>query len=350
MKTFRILPEVRSALRPLTAEEKDGLRISIQTDGCRDALVIGNVLGDRILADGHNRFDICQEDHISFKTVEMKFQTIQLLIEWVKQNQADRRNLDTKEMEAYRMGKRKNQEARSVGRPSETNEIEEKSSHSETISGDTAQRIAEEEGVSRATVERNAQFAEAVDAHGAVDPAAKESILNGTSGMTKAEVIAAAPILCDRCHRVGPIKGCKGCETLRRESKPAKPKPKADGEEITDPHGVVIPKRCRDVWCDPWIQSTLDVLERASELVRLEHIPTGMSKRAKRLPFYTAGDVIDGVGFVIQYLDDVITHLKANRPAAVCPDCAGKGCATCQLSGLVPEAVHEEAMAKGGEA
>src|SRR6185369_13813946 len=129
MKKFRIDPEVKAVLRPLTPDERASLKLSIQTDGCRDPLVVGNVLGDHILADGHSRHDLWQEEHFQYTTVEMKFPSKDLLIEWVKHNQAARRNLDTKEMEAYRMGRRQTTESQPHGGDRRS---EESKSHSET--------------------------------------------------------------------------------------------------------------------------------------------------------------------------------------------------------------------------
>ena len=61
--------EFRSLIPPLTDEEYEGLKASILAEGCRDALVLW---GDTLI-DGHNRYQICTEYGIPFKTVQHDF-------------------------------------------------------------------------------------------------------------------------------------------------------------------------------------------------------------------------------------------------------------------------------------
>ncbi len=53
----------------MTADEYQQLKENILKDGCRDALVIWS---DTII-DGHNRYQICTENGIEFKLIEMQF-------------------------------------------------------------------------------------------------------------------------------------------------------------------------------------------------------------------------------------------------------------------------------------
>ncbi len=57
-------------IAPLTANEFESLKCSIQQEGCRDALVTWH----GIILDGHNRYRICTELGIPYKTVEMEFE------------------------------------------------------------------------------------------------------------------------------------------------------------------------------------------------------------------------------------------------------------------------------------
>lgn len=86
---LKIDEEFRSLIPPLTAEEFQQLEANIIKDGCRDALVIWN---DTII-DGHNRYRICTENGIEFKTVDKLFADKQEAIEWIILNQFGRRNL-----------------------------------------------------------------------------------------------------------------------------------------------------------------------------------------------------------------------------------------------------------------
>ena len=58
--------ELKAYIDPLTAEEHQALERSLLAEGCRDALVLW---GD-ILVDGHNRYGICTQHGIPFKTMQ----------------------------------------------------------------------------------------------------------------------------------------------------------------------------------------------------------------------------------------------------------------------------------------
>lgn len=58
--------ELKAYIDPLTAEEHQALERSLLAEGCRDALVLwGN-----ILVDGHNRYGICTQHGIEFRTIQ----------------------------------------------------------------------------------------------------------------------------------------------------------------------------------------------------------------------------------------------------------------------------------------
>ena len=85
----------------------------------------------------------------------------------------------------------------------------------------TAETLADEHDVSPRSVERAGQFAEAVNAIGEQNPAAKDAILAGKSDVTKSEVIAARnprKLYCKTCRDGEPIRGCKMCRSTRIRS------------------------------------------------------------------------------------------------------------------------------------
>lgn len=82
--------EFQGLIPPLTAEEYRNLEENIKADGCRDALVIWN----GTIIDGHNRYKICQENNIPYKTTEMSFNDRNEAIVWMLRNQLGRRNLN----------------------------------------------------------------------------------------------------------------------------------------------------------------------------------------------------------------------------------------------------------------
>lgn len=86
---IKINPVFRDAIPPLTADEFKNLEESILEYGCRDPLVLwGNTL-----VDGHNRYKICTDHDIPFKTVQMDFKDESHATYWIIKNQLSRRNI-----------------------------------------------------------------------------------------------------------------------------------------------------------------------------------------------------------------------------------------------------------------
>ena len=81
--------EFKKLIPPLSLEELNQLEENILKEGCRDAIVVW----DSYIVDGHNRYGICTEHGIEFKTVEKEFSTKEEAIEWIILNQFGRRNL-----------------------------------------------------------------------------------------------------------------------------------------------------------------------------------------------------------------------------------------------------------------
>ncbi len=195
---FRIDPEFKALLPRQTDEELALLREMIETDGCAPgALTVADILGEKLLIDGHTTFEICKEKRLPLSEPRViKLASRELAKEWMWKRQLARRNL-TAEQRSFARGQMHLAHKKPAGRPSGNSPSGGKCSHSDHISepdGRTVERIAKEAGVSPRTVARDAQFAEAVDAIREEDPAKAEAILNGTSGMSKKEVIETAPM------------------------------------------------------------------------------------------------------------------------------------------------------------
>lgn len=86
---MKIDNEFKSLIPALTEDERQGLEASLKAEGCRDALVLW---GD-ILIDGHNRYEICTQYGIPYKTVQKDFDSREDVIQWIILNQFGRRNL-----------------------------------------------------------------------------------------------------------------------------------------------------------------------------------------------------------------------------------------------------------------
>ncbi len=87
---MKIDTELAGIIPPLTAEEYKGLEASLMEEGCRDALVLWN----DTLIDGHNRYKICTEHGITYKTIEKDFADKNAVKLWMMKNQLSRRNLN----------------------------------------------------------------------------------------------------------------------------------------------------------------------------------------------------------------------------------------------------------------
>lgn len=83
-------PSLQAYIDPLTADEHAALERSILAEGCRDALVLwGNVL-----VDGHNRYGICREHGLPFRTEQnARFASIDDVHLWMIDQHLGRRSV-----------------------------------------------------------------------------------------------------------------------------------------------------------------------------------------------------------------------------------------------------------------
>ena len=67
MQQIEIDPEFSALIPPLSNDERMQLAVNIRRDGCREPLVLWN----NILLDGHNRYEICQQAGLGYRTVQV---------------------------------------------------------------------------------------------------------------------------------------------------------------------------------------------------------------------------------------------------------------------------------------
>ena len=221
--------EFQRLLMPLPPDAKKQLEENILADGCRDALVVWRIpfwtpegsdrklswddpdhqewyseegrepwewrswdFGDGeevnhddwplILIDGHNRYEICERLNISYDTIEIEFASREDAADWIDANQEGRRNATPDQLSLIR-GRRYNRAKKQVGRP------DAQLDQNDPIS--TAQRLAEQHGVSAPTIKRDGRFAEAVEAL-----EIESEVIAGEIDAPKAAIIEAAkPII-----------------------------------------------------------------------------------------------------------------------------------------------------------
>ena len=177
IKTDREFQEI---LSPLTQEERFNLENSLRTEGCRDALVVWKT--GNILLDGHNRYSFCKKHKIDIRVEFIDLPDRKSAYNWIIDNQLGRRNVSP-DMASYLRGIRFNREKQTKGGDRKSKP------HNEALK--TSERLAKHFKVSKATIERDGEYAEAL---GKIGTEAKSAVLSGQSKATHKDVIAASKI------------------------------------------------------------------------------------------------------------------------------------------------------------
>jgi hypothetical protein len=89
---LKVNPELRAVVAPLTAEEYAQLRDNIRREGLLEPITLW-AEGSGTIVDGHNRYEICQELSIGFKTKTLSFPDVAAVKLWILEHQVGRRNL-----------------------------------------------------------------------------------------------------------------------------------------------------------------------------------------------------------------------------------------------------------------
>ncbi|WP_020602384.1 hypothetical protein [Spirosoma spitsbergense] len=203
-----ILPELAAYIPPLLPNEYNQLEENIKQNGCREALLVWETVGDQvpgveetstvyILVDGHNRYAICQEYHVDFKVHVMNFQSIEQVRFFMIDNQLGRRNLSPEQV-AYLRGLRYLHEKKEKGKYNR----DEQKGHSDLYGeGDaqngleiskepvedsqqtTAHRLGKQFNVSEKTIKRDSIYAQGLEK---LAPTFRRDILAGTTKVDKA--------------------------------------------------------------------------------------------------------------------------------------------------------------------
>jgi hypothetical protein len=172
-----LLPELKK-------EERSTLEESLRKEGCRDPIITWH----GTIIDGHNRYLICKQHNIPFKVREMdELPDEDAVKTWIINNQLSRRNLTDEQRERFIGilfntskkgwgGARDNSGRKSKG---QTEPLKSANKKEGSGSADTADIIAKQHGVSRATAKRAGKYAEALDRIGKVSSIAEAKIMSG---------------------------------------------------------------------------------------------------------------------------------------------------------------------------
>jgi hypothetical protein len=190
--SLTIHPDLQSLIPPLTPEESAQLEANLLEGGCRDPLVVW--AEEQVVLDGHNRLAICERHDLPYPIQELSLPDLDAAKAWMIAHQLGRRNLTPDQMSYYR-GKQYEMQKRQGKRTDLT------SHHSDGKSQDTAQVLADQHKVGKATIERDGAYARAVDTiAAAVGPEARQAILARQTKVTQQDVKALAKIATQHAH------------------------------------------------------------------------------------------------------------------------------------------------------
>ena len=190
MINLKIDPEFQSQIPPLTDDEFKQLEENILKEG---KLLSPLIVWGNTLVDGHNRYAILQKHpEIYFSTMPLRFENREEAIAWICRNQFGRRNLSP-EQKRYLLGKQYEAEkkAAKIFRGNQYT-LAKKSggAHDDNHhSGKkTCDRIAEENGVSRASVLRASHYTRGIDIADNLSPGIKQKVFSGEVKFTNEEM------------------------------------------------------------------------------------------------------------------------------------------------------------------
>ncbi|MCL2662404.1 MAG: HTH domain-containing protein [Oscillospiraceae bacterium] len=185
MQKIIIDEEFELYLPPLDSVTYGDLEQTMLTYGCRVPLTLWN----GILIDGHNRYSIITKHGLPFETTSMEFESRDHVLDWMIENQVAQRNLTPLQLSFFR-GVRYNTNKRIVTNKQGINQhnvVDAQNGH-QPRNPSTAERLAQQYNVSRNTIRRDAQVADAIVAIGKDSPDTKRSILSGETKITRKQL------------------------------------------------------------------------------------------------------------------------------------------------------------------
>ena len=253
MINLKIDPEFQSQIPPLTDDEFKQLEENILKEG---KLLSPLIVWGNTLVDGHNRYAILQKHpEIYFSTMPLHFANREEALAWICKNQLGRRNLSP-EQKRYLLGKQYEAEkkAAKIFRGNQYT-LAKKSggTHDDNHhSGKkTCDRIAEENGVSRASVLRASHYTRGIDIADNLFPGIKQKVFSGEVKFTNEEmsklVLSSPDKRQDVFAEIMHPEITKAMETANADPKADEPVPMP----ISNPEqfkGYQVPDECMKVY------------------------------------------------------------------------------------------------------
>jgi len=192
---LKIDPELKELLPPLTESEFEQLEANILTSPERVAVVVWKE--KEVLLDGHNRYAVCRKNNLSYRIDQVSLPDKDAAKLWVINEHLGRRHF-SEEQKSYWRAKQYEYQKKDHGGDRKSSD---QNGHLITIEANqqdrvsTRQAVAKEHRVGEQTIERDVQFARAVDTIAeAAGGDAKNAILTRNVRMTRQEVQEVAEI------------------------------------------------------------------------------------------------------------------------------------------------------------
>ena len=253
MINLKIDPEFQNQIPPLTDDEYKQLEENILKEG---KLLSPLIVWNNTLVDGHNRYAILQKHpEIYFSTMPLRFENREEAIAWICRNQLGRRNLSP-EQKRYLLGKQyeaKKKAAKIFRGNQYTLAKKSGGDHDDNHhSGKkTCDRIAEENGVSRASVLRASHYTRGIDIADNLFPGIKQKVFSGEVKFTNEEmsklVLSSPDKRQDVFAEIMHPEITKAMETANADPKADEPVPMP----ISNPEqfkGYQVPDECMKVY------------------------------------------------------------------------------------------------------
>lgn len=177
MDEIKIDTEFMELVPPMSVDEYRQLKSNIVRDGCREPIS----LWDGTIVDGHTRYRICKEEGISFSTVDISLKDREDAKKWIIMNQLGKRNLNPTQISLLRGMLYNNMKSGASRKGIKRN-----------VKNPTADKIADQTGVSARTVREDAKLVEAIEKLEPICPELKKKVLAGE--INRKTVIDAAKV------------------------------------------------------------------------------------------------------------------------------------------------------------
>ena len=253
MINLKIDPEFQNQIPPLTDDEYKQLEENILKEG---KLLSPLIVWNNTLVDGHNRYAILQKHpEIYFSTMPLRFENREEAIAWICRNQLGRRNLSP-EQKRYLLGKQYEAEKKAAKifwgnqytLAKKSGGAHDDNHHS---GKKTCDRIAEENGVSRASVLRASHYTRGIDIADNLFPGIKQKVFSGEVKFTNEEmsklVLSSPDKRQDVFAEIMHPEITKAMETANADPKADEPVPMP----ISNPEqfkGYQVPDECMKVY------------------------------------------------------------------------------------------------------